>query len=101
LDSGGGRSALYLDIDASWNISPKTKFLVRYNRDLQYSAFATTGATPTNVYETVDVSIDKMLTRTVYLRLGGRFSWLRSDGEIVVVEPGADAVSAVRDDTMR
>lgn len=101
LDNGGRRDAFYADVDAAWSLSPKTKLGARYSRDLQYSVFSTSGATPTNVYENVDVYLDKMLSRTIYLRLGGRMGWLRSDGTVTIVQPGEGVQTAVRDDTVR
>ncbi len=59
-------------MDAAWKLSPKTKLGVRYQRDIDYSAFATTGSTPTNLNETVEVYLDKLLARNLYLRLFGR-----------------------------
>ncbi len=101
LDAGGRRNAVYAEVDATWSLSPKTKVGARYNRDLQYSVFSTTGDTPTNVYETAELFLDKMLTRSVYLRLNGRLAWLRSDGAITIVLPEQEPLTAVRDDTVR
>jgi hypothetical protein len=89
-----------VSVDATWNISPKTKLGGGYRRDIDYSAFATSGATPTNRVETADAFFDKMLVRGLYLRLFGRMQLLRSDGEITITEDG-EPVSAVRDDDVR
>lgn len=100
LDTGGERSGLYANVDAAWNISPKTKLGVRYLRDIDYSAFATTGPTPTNMNETVEVYLDKLLARNLYFRLFGRLAKLASDGAITIVTP--DGIeTAVRDDRVR
>lgn len=101
LDAGGSRSAAYVDVEANWSWSPKTRLGARFNRDLQYSVFSTSGATPTNLYETGELFLDKMLTRTIYLRLSGRLTRLRSDGVVTIVTPVEGAVEAVRDDTVR
>ena len=100
LDSGGERRGLYANVDAAWNISPKTKLGARYLRQIDYSAFATTGATPTNVNETVEVYLDKLLAHNLYFRLFGRLAALASDGEVTIVTP--DGIeTAVRDDRVR
>ena len=65
-----------------------------------YSAFATTGATPTNLNETAEVYLDKLLASNVYFRLFGRLGTLNSDGAITVVT--LDGIqTAVRDDRVR
>jgi hypothetical protein len=100
LDTGGERSGLYADVDAAWNISPKTKLGVRYRREIDYSAFATTGPTPTNLNETIEVYLDKLLARNLYFHLFGRLATLASDGDITIVTP--DGIeTAVRDDRVR
>ncbi len=100
LDSGGRRDGLYVSVDATWNISPKTKLGGHYTRDIDYSTFDTSGSTPTNRVETAEVFLDKMLVRGLYLRLFGRIQLLTSDGEITITEEG-EPVSAVRDDDVR
>jgi hypothetical protein len=100
LDTGGERSGLYANVDATWNISPKTKLGARYRREINYSSFATTGSTPTNLNETVEIYLDKLLARNLYFRLFGRLASLASDGDITIVTP--DGVeTAVRDDRVR
>ena len=87
-------------MDAAWNLSPKTKLGARYTRDIGYSAFATTGPTPTNLNETAEVYLDKLLASNLYFRLFGRLGTLVSDGAITVVTP--DGIeTAVRDDRVR
>jgi hypothetical protein len=100
LDTGGQRTGVYANVDAAWSLSPKTKLGARYARDFDYSAFATTGATPTNLNETAEVYLDKLLASNVYFRLFGRLGTLNSDGAITVVTP--DGVqTAVLDDRVR
>jgi hypothetical protein len=97
LDTGGERSGLYANVDAALNISPKTKLGARYRREIDYSAFATTGSTPTNLNETVEVYLDKLLARNLYFRLFGRLGTLGSDGAITIATPDGIEI-AVRDD---
>ena len=100
LDTGGQRSGFYANVDAAWSLSPKTKLGARYARDFGYSAFGTTGATPTNLNEMAEVYLDKLLASNVYFRLFGRLGTLNSDGAITVVT--IDGIqTAVRDDRVR
>jgi hypothetical protein len=100
LDTGGERSGLYANVDTAWNITAKTKLGGRYLREIGYSAFATSGSTPTNLNETIEVYLDKLLARNLYFRLFGRLATLASDGAITIV--GEDGIeTAVRDDRVR
>jgi hypothetical protein len=100
LDSGGTRSGVYVEVDAAWNVSPKTKIGGRFTQDLSYSVFATTGDTPTNEMQWAEVYLDKMLSRTIYLRLFARAAWLDSDGEITLGLPDG-LETALRRDRVR
>jgi hypothetical protein len=95
------RGIVYADVDATWNLSPKTKLLGRYLRDLDYTAFTTTGPTPTVVIERVEVTLDKVLANNIYLRLLGRQQRLTSDGEVVLVIPDEGLTRDTRDDRLR
>jgi len=100
LDTGGKRSGVYASVDAAWSLSPKTKLGALYARDFGYSAFGTTGATPTNLNETAEIYLDKLLVSNVYFRLFGRLGKLNSDGAITVVT--IDGIqTAVLDDRVR
>ena len=100
LDTGGKRAGVYASVDAAWSLSPKTKLGARYERDIDYSAFATTGATPTNLNETAEIYLDKLLAGNVYFRLFGRIGRINSDGDITIVT--SDGIeTAMRDDRIR
>jgi Putative beta-barrel porin 2 len=101
LDTGAKRDVVYADVNATWNISFKTKLGGRYSRDIDYSAFATSGDTPTNLHETAEVFVEKFLTRRVYLRLFARQLRLISDGEVALVVPDEGLVQAERNDRVR
>jgi hypothetical protein len=100
LDTGGERSGFFADVNATWNVSPKTKIGARYGRDIDYSAFQTSGATPTNLTETAEVFLDKVLVSRLYFRLFGRLGTLASDGAVTIVGPDGEE-TAVRDDRVR
>jgi hypothetical protein len=101
LDSGPRRNVAYADVNATWSISFKTKLGGLYARDIDYSAFATSGATPTNLNERVEVFLEKFLARSVYLRLFARQYRLVSDGDVTLVVPDEGLVRSERDDRVR
>ena len=100
--SGSTRAAsadgLYANVDAAWNISPKTKLGARYLRDIDYSAFATTGADADQPERDAEVYLDKMLASNVYFRLFGRLGQLASDGDDHDRRRPTGVETAVRDD---
>jgi hypothetical protein len=95
------RNLVYADVDATLNLSPKTKLLGRYARDVDYTAFATTGPTPTLLLERVEVILDKVLASNIYIRLLGRQQRLLSDGDVLLQIPGEGPKGDVRDDRLR
>jgi hypothetical protein len=101
LDSGAQRDIVYADVNATWNISPKTKLGVLFARNLESSAFATSGPTPTNLTELAEVFLDKVLAHNVYFRVFARQYRLVSDGEITLVIPGEGLLRSERDDRVR
>ena len=101
LDRGAKRNVVYADGNATWSISFKTKLWGSYSRDIDYSSFATSGATPTNLNEKVEVFLEKFLTRSVYLRLFARQYRLVSDGDVTLVVPDEGIVRSERDDRVR
>jgi len=101
LDSGAKRNVLYADVNATWNISFKTKLGGQYRRDADYSSLAMSGPTPTNLGERVEAFVEKFLTRSVYLRLYARQYRLVSDGDVVLVPPEGGLVVGERNDRIR
>lgn len=89
------------DVNATWNISPKTQINFQYVRDLDYSAFETSGLTPNVFYEKYGVRIEKALVGNFDVRIHGRVTRFLTDGEITVNVPGQGVVTAVRDDKAR
>jgi hypothetical protein len=101
LDSGAKRNVVYADVNATWNISFKTKLGGQYRRDADYSSLAMSGPTPTNLGERVEAFVEKFLTRSVYLRLYARQYRLVSDGDVILVPPEGGLVVAERNDRIR
>ena len=101
LDSGAKRNVVYADVSATWSISFKTKLGGQYRRDADYSSLAMSGPTPTNLGERVEAFVEKLLTRSVYLRLYARQYRLVSDGDVVLVPPEGGLVVGERNDRIR
>jgi hypothetical protein len=101
LDTGGERNGVYVNVDASWSLSPKTTLGGRYTRDIDYSAYQTSGLTPTNLTEWAEVFLDKVLVSNVYIRMFGRLNRLTSDGAVTIAPPDGGPESLVREDHAR
>ncbi|HUO72549.1 MAG TPA: hypothetical protein VMU39_17405 [Solirubrobacteraceae bacterium] len=100
-DSGGSRNTFYADVDAARHFSPKTELGGRFTRDLAYSAFATSGPSPTIVQQMAEVYVDKVLVSHIYLRVFGGIGSFTSDGAVTLVLPGQGPQTQVRNDNFR
>ncbi|HXB57864.1 MAG TPA: hypothetical protein VN461_24090 [Vicinamibacteria bacterium] len=98
---GTEKQTPYADVDATLNVSKRTKISGSYSRDLVFSAFAPEGPTPTVTMEVIGARIEKFLGDRVDLKLYARETHLVTDGAIIVVIPGQAPVVAVRDDRAR
>jgi hypothetical protein len=96
---GEEKGAFYADIDLTYHLGPRTEIAAEYRQDLQYSAFATTGDTPTVVLQAARLSLEKDLVSSLDLRLRAMLSRLKSDGAIALVDGEGETTVAVRDDT--
>ncbi len=56
-DPAGDRGLWYADVNATLNLTPKTKLGATFYRDLDYTAFAAAGSSPTLVREETTVSL--------------------------------------------
>jgi hypothetical protein len=92
------RGALAADLDATLNVSPRTRVGVSFQRDLGYSAFTPSG-TPTLTSRVIGTRVEKELTGRIDLRLFLRRTHLRTDGAIEVLLPDGQRVREIRDDT--
>ena len=99
--AGKEKRLAVVDVDATLNLSPKTRIGGHYARDLAYSAFSPSGKTPTLLTETYGARIDKELLRRLDLKLFGRVTRLRTDGAVSVELPQGERVVALREDTAR
>jgi hypothetical protein len=89
------------DVNATWSYSPKTQFTFVYARGLEYSAFETSGQTPTLFNERYGLRIQKKLVGSLDLRIFGRVTRFQTDGDITVDIPDEGTVTAPRDDITR
>lgn len=86
------------DVSLIYTVSPKTRFETRYRRDLDYSAFITTGPTPTVTTESIGLGLRKVLVAHLDLRVAASLNRLTSDGDQLLVLPDQGAVVAARKD---
>jgi hypothetical protein len=97
---GQDRRLAVVDIDAMLNLSPKTRLGGSYVRDINYSAFTSSGGPPTLRAVAYGGRIEKDLVARLDLRLTARVTRLTTHHPIVLLLPGAQVVQ-VRDDTAR
>jgi hypothetical protein len=95
-----GRDVFAPDLEAMWNVSPRTSLGGHFARDLAYSAFAPAG-TPTQTIQVAGLRLDKELTRRLDLRLFARRTRFETDGPVEVVLPDGERVRAERRDSAR
>lgn len=89
----------YANVDATLNITPRTKLGGTFFRDLQYSAFSSTVAPPTLIDQQVSVFFEKLLTSSVYFRIfARRIEYIRDANAVV---PSADDGSSTFRDRAR
>ena len=97
------QATFYADVDATLNLSARTKIGASYSRDIVDSIFdpVEPGGTPTVSLESVGARLVKALTSRLDLRLFARKSHSLTDGAISVDIPEQGPVVAVRDDRIR
>jgi len=89
------------DVDATWNVSPKTHITGQYGRDLSFSAYETSGLTPTVLNERYGARIEKDLGGHFDVRIFGRVTKLATDGDITLELPDQPKITAPRNDKAR
>jgi hypothetical protein len=88
----------YADVDLTYVTGPRTQLKASYSRDLGYSAFNTSGVTPTVRLEAIGAGLIQGLWRGLDLRISGTRSRFITDGAITLVLASGQPVTAVRDD---
>lgn len=86
------------DVQLAYNVSPKTRFEARFQRDLNYSAFVTSGPTPTAATESYGLGLMKVLVARLDLRVSGSLNRLAYDGDVLLDLPDQGPLLAPRDD---
>jgi hypothetical protein len=86
------------DVSLVYAVSPKTRFTGYFRRDLDYSAFVTSGETPTVNTESYGLELYKVLVAHLDLRLRGLVNRTLSDGEVALVVPDQGLVVSTRKD---
>jgi hypothetical protein len=101
LESSVQKEVPYADVALIYSFGLRTQLKMNYTHDLIFSAFDTTGPTPTVLTETEGASLDIGFGTSGFdLILGGLRSTLKTDGAITVVfAPNAEQ-TAIRSDTV-
>lgn len=86
------------DVSLTYTVSPRTSFEGRYRRDLDYSAFITSGQTPTVTTEVFGLGLRKVLVARLDLRVAASLNRLNSDGDLLLVLPDQGPVVTTRKD---
>jgi hypothetical protein len=90
----------FAEVNLVYAVSGRTRLEGRYQRDLDYSAFVSTGTTPTLATESYGLVFQKGLVAQLDLRLSGSLSHLTSDGDVLLVLPDQGIVAAPRHDDL-
>ena len=98
---GQGRSdkqSPYVDVHLTYAFGPATTFSAGYLRDMNFSAFAPQGATPTVDRRTVSARLEKRFLGQASLWIYGAYDTFVTDGPITVIDGQGNATTGVRDD---
>ncbi len=98
---GQGRSdkqSPYVDVNLSYVFGPATAFSAGYLRDLNFSAFAPKGSTPTVERKTVSARLEKRFFGQASLWIYGAYDTFVTDGAVTVTDGQGKTTTAVRDD---
>ena len=93
--------SVYADVNETLNLSPRTRVVFTYSRDLLDSVFVPGSGTPTNQTAAMGLRLEKDITRRIDLVLFARRGRSLSNGEITIDVPDQGLVTAVRDDKVR
>ncbi len=91
--------ATEIDVDAMWNVTPRTRLGGGYRQTLGYTAFVVEEGTPTQTTRTTEARLEKDLGERFDVRAFGRRTRLATESEITVESEDGSATTAKRDDT--
>jgi hypothetical protein len=92
------KRAPYYDAIVRYTFGLSTLFSLAARRDLEFSAFRTTGSTPTIQRETFEARLEKRFYGRVSLWIFGGHDQFLTDGEVSVVDGLGRTTTAVRND---
>lgn len=87
-----------IDVDAMWNVTPRTRLGGGYRRTLGYTAFVVEEGTPTNSIRWVEARLEKDLGDRFDIRIFGRRTDLKTQSEVTVESEDGTSTTAKRDD---
>jgi hypothetical protein len=87
-----------IDVDAMWNVTPRTRLGGAFRRTLGYTAFVVEEGTPTQSTRWVEARLEKDLGERFDVKMFGRRTLLTTQSE-VTVESEDGSTTAKRDDT--
>lgn len=88
-----------IDVDAMWNVTPRTRLGGGYRRTLGYTAFVVEEGTPTQTTRTTEIRVEKDLGERFDVKVVGRRTLLATQAEVTVVSEDGTSTIAKRDDT--
>ena len=101
-NGGHDRQITWVDVDATLNVSSRTRLGAAFVRDLRDSFFLTEdGQITSSLFETASVRIDKDLGHRVDLQIFGRRTRQESAAPVTIVVPDQGPVTQVRKDLIR
>jgi hypothetical protein len=86
------------DVDATLNLSSRTRIGGFYRRDIGYSAYAASASTFMLTTEQYGLRLDKDLIGNLNLELFARRSWISGDGDTEVTLPDGTTARGFRRD---
>jgi hypothetical protein len=95
------RQTTVADVDAMWNVSPRTRLGGGYRRDLGFTWYDTGDQTPLLVTDVVEARLERELGPLFDIRVFARRWHLKTDATITIVEPDGTTQTAARDDSAR
>jgi len=87
-----------VDVDAMWNVTPRTRLGGAYQRTLGYTAFVVEEGSPTQSTKWVEARLEKDLGDRFDVRIFGRRTQLTTKSEVTVESEDGTATTARRDD---
>lgn len=88
-----------IDVDAMWNVTPRTRLGGAYRETLGYTAFEVEEGTPTQTTRTTEVKLEKDLGERFDVKAFGRRTRLATESAVTVISEDGSSTTEKRDDT--